>query len=40
MTGNVDPREIARFEQGASLETIYAEQVERTRDVALEAARG
>jgi carboxylate-amine ligase len=37
---NAAERQIARFEQGASLETIYAEQVERTRDVALEAARG
>jgi carboxylate-amine ligase len=37
---NAAERQIARFEQGASLETIYAEQVERTRDLALEAARG
>jgi carboxylate-amine ligase len=34
-------RQIARFEAGATLEEIYAEQVERTRDVASEeAARG
>lgn len=37
---NAAERQIARFEHGASLETIYAEQVERTRDLALEAARG
>lgn len=37
---NAAERQIARFEQGASLETIYAEQVERTRDLELEAARG
>jgi carboxylate-amine ligase len=37
---NAAERQIARFEQGASLEAIYAEQVERTRDLALEAARG
>jgi len=37
---NAAERQIARFEQGASLREIYAEQVERTRDVALEASRG
>ncbi len=37
---NAAERQIARFEQGASLEEIYAEQVERTRDLALEPTRG
>jgi carboxylate-amine ligase len=37
---NAAERQIARFEQGASLEEIYAEQVARTRDLALEVARG
>jgi carboxylate-amine ligase len=37
---NAAERQIARFEQGASLEEIYAEQVARTRDVALEPTRG
>jgi carboxylate-amine ligase len=37
---NAAERQIARFGQGASLEEIYAEQVARTRDLALEPARG
>ncbi len=37
---NPAERQIARFEQGASLREIYAEQVARTRDLAVEAARG
>ena len=37
---NAAERQIVRFEQGATLEEIYAEQVERTRDLALEPARG
>jgi glutamate---cysteine ligase / carboxylate-amine ligase len=37
---NVAERQIARFEQGATLEEIYAEQVARTRGLALEGARG
>ena len=37
---NAAERQIARFEQGATLEEIYAEQVARTRDLALEGARG
>ncbi|HVY61044.1 MAG TPA: hypothetical protein VHF22_05290, partial [Planctomycetota bacterium] len=37
---NAAERQIARFQQGATLEEIYVEQVARTRDVALEGARG
>jgi carboxylate-amine ligase len=37
---NAAERQIARYEQGATLEEIYAEQVERTRDLAAEAACG
>ncbi|MCC6222647.1 MAG: YbdK family carboxylate-amine ligase [Thermoleophilia bacterium] len=37
---NPAERQIARFEQGASLGEIYAEQVARTRDLAVGAARG
>jgi glutamate---cysteine ligase / carboxylate-amine ligase len=37
---NAAERQIARFEQGATLEEIYAEQVARTRDLLLESARG
>jgi carboxylate-amine ligase len=37
---NAAERQIARFEQGSSLEEIYAEQVARTRDLALEPIRG
>ena len=36
---NAAERQIARLEQGASLEEIYAEQVARTRDLAVEHAR-
>jgi carboxylate-amine ligase len=35
---NAAERQIARYEQGASLETIYGEQVARTRDVAVVGA--
>jgi carboxylate-amine ligase len=37
---NAAERQIARFSDGASLEEIYAEQVARTRDLAMETARG
>ena len=37
---NAAERQTARFSEGASLEEIYAEQVARTRDVAMETARG
>jgi carboxylate-amine ligase len=37
---NAAERQIARFEEGATLEEIEAEQVARTRDLALEATRG
>ena len=37
---NAAQRQIDRFEEGASLYDIYAEQVRRTRDVALEPSRG
>ncbi len=37
---NAAERQITRFEQGATLAEIYAEQVERTRDVALQVTRG
>lgn len=37
---NAAERQIARFESGADLRQIYAEQVARTRDVALEASHG
>jgi hypothetical protein len=37
---NAAERQITRFEQDATLGEIYAEQVERTRDVALEGSRG
>lgn len=37
---NPAERQIARFEEGVSLREIYAEQVARTRDLAVEAARG
>jgi carboxylate-amine ligase len=37
---NAAERQIARHAEGVSLEEIYAEQVARTRDVALEAHRG
>ncbi len=36
---NAAERQIARLEQGATLEEIYAEQVARTRDLAVEHAR-
>jgi carboxylate-amine ligase len=39
-SANAAERQIARYEQGATLEEIYTEQVERTRDLAIEAARG
>ncbi len=39
-SANPAERQIARYEQGATIEEIYAEQVERTRDVALEGVRG
>jgi carboxylate-amine ligase len=39
-SANAAERQIARYEEGASLEEIYAEQVARTRDVAMETARG
>jgi len=37
---NAAERQVSRFEHGASLEEIYGEQVVRTRDLALEGARG
>jgi carboxylate-amine ligase len=37
---NSAQRQIARYEEGASLYDIYAETVRRTRDVALEPTRG
>jgi glutamate---cysteine ligase / carboxylate-amine ligase len=37
---NAAERQIARFVDGATLEEIYAEQVDRTRDLALEVSRG
>jgi carboxylate-amine ligase len=37
---NPAERQIARFEQGGTLQEIYAEQVERTRDLALAGASG
>jgi carboxylate-amine ligase len=37
---NAAQRQIDRFEEGVSLYDIYAEQVRRTRDVALEPTRG
>lgn len=39
-TANAAERQIARLEEGADLREIYAEQVARTRDVALEASHG
>ena len=37
---NTAERQMARYETGATLAEIYAEQVVRTRDAALEAAHG
>ena len=37
---NAAERQMARLAEGASLPEIYAEQVARTRDVAMEATRG
>ena len=39
-SANPAQRQIARFEDGASLREIYAEQVERTEDIMLEATHG